>query len=141
MSTIASGGRNRRSALFIAGAASAAVILTSSFFALAFTGPAVSAGGFEAVHQVQGVAPVPAASGYADLVARVAPSIVTVRSERMVRPAALLFGEGEDQLPPFLRRHVLEDRLRPMQRVSERLARPGLLQGGAAVARRLRMDP
>ena len=104
MSTIASGGRNRRSALFIAGAASAAVILASSFFALGFTGPAVSAGGFEAVHQAQAAAPVPAASGYADLVARVAPSIVTIRSERMVRPAALPFGEGEDQLPPFLRR-------------------------------------
>ena len=46
-------------------------------------------------------APVPATSGYADVVAKVAPSIVTVYSERIARPASLPFGRGE--LPPMLR--------------------------------------
>jgi Do/DeqQ family serine protease len=59
------------------------------------------AGGLEAVHSAMGVAPVPASSGYAELVANVAPSIVTVRSERLAKPAALPFGGDEGQLPFF----------------------------------------
>ena len=59
------------------------------------------AGGFEAVHSTVGVAPVPASSGYAELVARVAPSIVTVHSERLVRPAAMPFGGEDGELPFF----------------------------------------
>jgi Do/DeqQ family serine protease len=59
------------------------------------------AGSLEAVHSAVGVAPVPASSGYAELVARVAPSIVTVRSERLAKPAALPFGGDEGQLPFF----------------------------------------
>jgi Do/DeqQ family serine protease len=45
--------------------------------------------------------PVPASTGYADVVAAVQPSIVTVYSERTVKPAALPF-DPED-LPPILR--------------------------------------
>ena len=103
MSTTVSGGRHRGLTFFMGGAAGAAAILAASLFAPGLVGPAVRAGGFEAVHQTSGVAAVPAASGYADLVAKVAPAIVTVRSERMVRPTALPFGEGDDRLPPFLR--------------------------------------
>ena len=55
----------------------------------------------EAVHSTAGAAPVPASSGYAEVVARVAPSIVTVRSERMVKPAAMPFGGEGDELPFF----------------------------------------
>ena len=61
----------------------------------------VHAGGFEAVHSTLGAAPVPAASGYAELVARVAPSIVTVRSERLVKPAAMPFGGDGGEMPFF----------------------------------------
>ena len=103
MSKITGGGAANRTPLFVAGAATVAVLLTTGFLAAGLTGPAVNAGGFEAPRSAQGAAPVVAASGYADLVAKVAPSIVTVRAERMVRPAALPFGEGEGQLPPFLR--------------------------------------
>jgi serine protease Do len=39
------------------------------------------------------------------VVARVSPSIVTIRSERMIKPASLPFDEGE--LPPFLRQFGL----------------------------------
>ncbi len=51
-------------------------------------------------------APVPAASGYADVVARVQPSIVTVYSERVVKPA----GFDRDELPPLFRQFGFEDR-------------------------------
>jgi Do/DeqQ family serine protease len=94
-------GVTRSLSILAAGGASLALLLTAGLLAAGFTGPAAHADGFQAVHETQGVAPVPAASGYADLVAKVAPSIVTVRSERVVKPAALPFGEG--QLPPFLR--------------------------------------
>jgi serine protease Do len=52
-------------------------------------------------------APVPASSGYADVVAKVAPSIVTVYSERLVKPASAPFGGGE--LPPMFRHFGLPD--------------------------------
>ena len=100
MSSIKGGGRRLT---FFAGAAAAAAIVAGTFFATGFAGPAARAGGFEALHQAQGVAPVAAATGYADLVARVAPAIVTVRSERTVKAASLPFGDDEDRLPPFLR--------------------------------------
>ena len=101
MSSTASGGRNRGLTFFTGGALGAAAILAASLLGPGHVGPAVSAGGFEAVHEAPAVAVVPAATGYADLVARVAPAIVTVRAERMVKPTA--FGEGDDRLPPFLR--------------------------------------
>jgi serine protease Do len=56
-------------------------------------------------------APVAAATGYADVVAKVAPSIVTVYSERISKPAALPFGPGE--LPPLFRDFGLPDHLEP----------------------------
>jgi serine protease Do len=91
-----------RASLFAAGAVTLAALLTGGFMVASFHQPAaVHAGGFEAVHSAQGAAPVPASTGYADLVAKVAPSIVTIRAERKVQAAALPF--GEDQLPPFLR--------------------------------------
>jgi serine protease Do len=96
-------GALRRASLFTAGAATLALLLTGGFMAASLHGPAaVHAGGFEAVHSPQGVAPVPASTGYADLVAKVAPSIVTIRAERKVQAATLPFGEGD--LPGFLRR-------------------------------------
>jgi len=67
--------------------------------------PGVHAGGFEAVHSAVGAAPVVASTGYADLVVKVAPSIVTVRSERMVKPAAVPFGDDDENgLFPFFGR-------------------------------------
>src|SRR5215468_1606882 len=82
------------SALLIGGLAGASLHL-----------PGAHAGGFEAVHSPAGTAPVVASTGYADLVARVAPSIVTVRSERMVKPAALPFGDDDENGPlPFFGR-------------------------------------
>ncbi len=85
----------------IVSAATLAVLLTAGLFGAGLSGVGVKAGGLEAVHSPVGVAPVAATSGYADLVARVAPSIVTVRAERVARPAAMPFG-GEGQIPfPF----------------------------------------
>jgi Do/DeqQ family serine protease len=83
----------RRLSLFVGSAA--ALLLAAGFAA----SPA------PAVHAVLPAsvlaAPVPAATGYADVVAKVAPSIVTVYSERVVKPAAMPFGRGE--LPPMFR--------------------------------------
>lgn len=81
------------------GAATLAVFVSAGlFFGAGLPNHTILAGGFEAAHAPGGVAPVPAGSGYADLVARVAPSIVTVRSERLVRPVAAPF-DGEGALP------------------------------------------
>jgi serine protease Do len=90
-----------RATLLAVGGTALAGLLTTGLLAVG-TGAAVRAGSFEAVHSAQGVAAVPASSGYADLVTRVAPSIVTVRSERTVSPASMPFGNGRD-LPPLLR--------------------------------------
>ena len=109
MSNFAGGRASGRSSLLLAGAASLAVLLTTGFFVAGPQGPA-HAGGFEAVHAAPALSPVPAASGYADLVAKVAPSIVTVRAERTVKPVQLPFGEGEGQLPPFFRGFGLNPR-------------------------------
>jgi Do/DeqQ family serine protease len=80
------------------GAATVAVLFASMLAGSSLHGPAARAGGPTAA--VAGQAPpssVPAAS-YADLVSRVAPSVVTVRSERMVKPAGVPFGDD-----PFFR--------------------------------------
>jgi Do/DeqQ family serine protease len=82
-------------------AASLALLVTAGLLAAGLTGRAAHADSFQALHGTPVVAPAYAASGYADLVAKVAPSIVTIRSERVVKPAALPLGES--QLPPFLR--------------------------------------
>jgi serine protease Do len=103
MSRFVSGGERKRVSLLVAGGVSLALLLAAGFAVTGLSGPAVRASDFEAVHQAQGVAPVPASSGYAELVAKVAPSIVTVRSEREVKPVTLPFGQGEGQLAPFLR--------------------------------------
>jgi serine protease Do len=58
----------------------------------------VTAGAPQAIHSPAAV-PGAAFSGYADLVARVAPSIATVRAERVAKPAALPFGRGENPFP------------------------------------------
>src|SRR5262245_21114783 len=79
-----------------AAAASLAALLTGGFLGAGLSGVGVKAGGFEAVHSPAAVAAVPASSGYADLVARVAPSIATVRAERVAKPAALPFGGDEN---------------------------------------------
>jgi len=52
-------------------------------------------------------APVPASTGYADVVAKVAPSIVTVYSERIVKPASAPFSERD--LPPMFRHFGIPD--------------------------------
>jgi Do/DeqQ family serine protease len=102
MSKNTGGGALRRASLFTAGVATLAVLLTGALLAQSVhERAALHAGGFQAVHSTQAMAAVPAGTGYADLVAKVAPSIVTIRSERKVQAAALPFGEGE--LPPFLR--------------------------------------
>ena len=101
MSRLGSEGRRRIPSVKIAGAASLALLLGAGGVGVGLAGRAVHAGGFEAVHDARPVSANVATSGYADVVARVAPSIVTVRSERAVKPAALPFDQG--QLPPFLR--------------------------------------
>jgi serine protease Do len=77
-------------------------------------GATAHARGLQAVHSSTGVAAVPAASGYADVVERVAPTIATVRAERVVKPtAAPLDGLGEQLLPFFGGRGGLVPDLRP----------------------------
>jgi serine protease Do len=80
-------------------------LLTASAAVAVFLGAAFAVRPPDVVHAGMPLsaiaAPVAASTGYADVVARVAPSIVTVYSERMVKPAALRFGRGE--LPPMFR--------------------------------------
>ncbi len=90
----------------VVGAAGRALLLAAGLVGASRAGPSAHASSVEAVHETRpaaavGVAPVVPASGYADLVARVAPSIVTVRSERLVKPAEVPL--GDQQLMPFLR--------------------------------------
>ena len=102
MSNHTGGAALGRASVFAAGAATLAALLTGGLmFASSPHREPVRAAAFEAVHSAQGIAPVPASTGYADLVATVAPSIVTIRAERKVTAAALPF--GADELPPFLR--------------------------------------
>ena len=79
-----------------AGAATLMALLTGGFLGAGLSGVGVKAGGPEAVHSPAAVAPVAASSGYADLVARVAPSIATVRAERIAKPTAMPFGGDEN---------------------------------------------
>ena len=83
------------------GVVTAAGLLAGGLVGAALVGRDAQAGSLEAVHSAVGVAPVPASSGYAELVARVAPSIVTVRSERLVKPAAMPFGGDGGEMPFF----------------------------------------
>ena len=98
MSNVMGARFSRRPQLFFAGAASLAALLATGFLAAGMQHP-VHASGFEPVHAAG--AAVPAATGYADLVSRVAPSIVTVRSERLAKPA--VSGLDDNQMAPFLR--------------------------------------
>jgi Do/DeqQ family serine protease len=95
----------------VSGAALAVLATAGILIGTGLPAPGVNAGGLEAVHSPVGVAPVAAATGYADLVARVAPSIATVRSERLVKPVVQPFGDEDDPIPfPFLgRRFGLPD--------------------------------
>ena len=78
-----------------------AALVTAGAAAAVLPGAAAHAGGLQALHSAVGVAPVPAASGYADVVARVAPTIATIRAERVVKPTAAPFEGLPEQLLPF----------------------------------------
>ncbi len=85
------------------GAASLALLVAAGLVGASVAGPSAHASTPEAVREARSVVPAaPAATnGYADLVAQVAPSIVTVRSERLVKPTDA--PTGEDPFVPFLR--------------------------------------
>jgi Do/DeqQ family serine protease len=85
----------------VVGVVTAAGLLAGGLVAGSVMGGAAQAGALEAVRTTAGVAPVPASSGYAEVVSRVAPSIVTVRSERLVKPAAMPFGGDGGEIPFF----------------------------------------
>src|SRR5262245_37241798 len=87
-----------------ASALALAALLAGGVVGAGLSGVSVKAGGLEAVHSPVGVAPVVASTGYADLVARVAPSIVTVRSERVSKAVSSPFDGAENPFPfPFPR--------------------------------------
>jgi serine protease Do len=85
-----------------ASALTLAALLTGGVLGAGLSGVSVKAGGLAAVHSPVGVAPVVASSGYADLVARVAPSIVTIRSERVSKPVAAPFDNNGENPFQFL---------------------------------------
>jgi Do/DeqQ family serine protease len=88
------GSARRLSSFIIPGvalAAAAVAVLPTRSAATAYAAPLAS----------MAALPAPASSGYADVVAKVAPSIVTVYSERLAKPASLPF-DGED-MPRFFR--------------------------------------
>jgi serine protease Do len=117
MNPFARGGAARRLPLIVAGAA----IALLAVFGL----PTARVPSAHAAAPVSAVAlPAPAGAGYADVVAKVAPSIVTVYSERLIEPAAAPFG-GRD-LPPLFRQFGLPD-------VPE-LQRQGALGSGVIVS-------
>jgi Do/DeqQ family serine protease len=82
------------------GAVTLAALLAGGMVGAGLSSVSVKAGGLEAVHSPTGIAPVSASTGYADLVARVAPSIVTVRSERVSK--AIAAPDGEENPFQFL---------------------------------------
>ena len=85
-------GRRQAVSLLAAGASSLALIVGAGSLGADLAGRTVHAGGFAAVHaDATPTALPPAPGGYADVVARVSPSIVTIRSERTVKPASLPF--------------------------------------------------
>jgi Do/DeqQ family serine protease len=77
-------------------------LLAGGVLGAGLSGVGVKAGGLEAVHSPAGVAPVVPSTGYADLVAHVAPSIVTIRSERVSKPVAAPFDGGGENPFQFL---------------------------------------
>src|SRR5262245_33791875 len=117
MSTLRGAGATKALSLLAVAGVSLMGLAATGWAVLGPQGPAVHAGGFEAAASSPAVAPaataqrVPAAGGYADLVEKVAPSIVTVRSERMVQSAGLDLGGRE--LPPFLRGFGLPEDAQP----------------------------
>jgi serine protease Do len=102
----AQNGRRTRRTAWVVGAVGVAALLSTGLLAAGSSRQTVHADSFAAVHEASRAALAPAPGGYADLVARVAPSIVTIRSERVVRPAALPFRDGP--LQPFLREFGIE---------------------------------
>jgi Do/DeqQ family serine protease len=94
------GGRGRTWARIKLGAVVAATVLASAFAGANLHGPAASAN-VGAISASVVAAPGAPVGSYADLVSAVAPSVVTVRSERVVKPAAGEVPFGDD---PFLRR-------------------------------------
>ena len=80
------------------GVVTAAGLLAGGLVGSALLSRNAHAESLEAAHSA---ATVPVSSGYAEIVSRVAPSIVTVRSERLVKPAAMPFGGEEGEIPFF----------------------------------------
>ena len=73
------------------------VVTASGLLAAGLTVVSVAGGSAQAgveATKPSAAAAVATSGGYAELVERVAPSIVTVRSERLVKPASAPFGEG-----------------------------------------------
>ena len=93
-------GRGRNWARIKLGAVAAATVLASAFVGVNLRSDAASAAG-RAIPAAAVAAPGGSAGSYADLVSAVAPSVVTVRSERVVKPTAGEMPFGDD---PFLRR-------------------------------------
>ena len=101
MSRLTLGRRSRTPLARVVGAASVAALLLTGLFAAGIGQPDRPRGRLPGRPRDARRGARAGAGGYADLVAKVAPSIVTIRSERMVRPSGLPLGDG--QLPPFLR--------------------------------------
>ncbi len=102
MSGIGSGVRLRTASMLAGGVASFALLLGAGAIGADLgVRSARAAGPVVAVEAAPPLAAPPASAGYADVVVRVAPSIVTVRAERLVKPAALPFDEKD--LPPVFR--------------------------------------
>ncbi len=87
---------------FRLGLAAAAVMLSAAFIGMNVKTPAVRAEVATAAAPASSVAGVPRdTASYADLVSRVSPSVVTVRSQRMVRAASQQFDIPEELRPFF----------------------------------------
>ena len=100
MSNETVGGRGRTWSRIKLGTIVAAAVLASAFVGANLHSPAAGAAGSTIPAAVVAAPGAPAGS-YADLVSAVAPSVVTVRSERVVKPTAGEIPFGDD---PFLRR-------------------------------------
>ena len=77
----------------LVGVVTASGLLAAGLTVLSVAGGSAQAG-VEAAKPSAPLAVVGTSGGYAELVERVAPSIVTVRSERLVKPASAPFGNG-----------------------------------------------
>jgi len=96
------------------GAAGLAGLAAAGGAAIGLEHPSVQASAATPAAALPALSPVPAPGGYADLVERVAPSIVTVRSERLVETAGYRSrGRRGEQLPPFFRGFGLPDDQQP----------------------------